>query len=341
MAKISTPLALLTGAIYAFSKFAPPHLRQSALDVIAPHLSDKSLSRLLLLCASTFCITTATKAILGVSGWLSRNSENNWVDDKYDWDNEIVLITGASSGFGQSIAMKLAARGTKIVTIDKDGLGDELQTYKNIHHYQVDISDWEALAATTDQLKADHGDPTVLILNAGICHKAPLLGKDFSKIRKLIDINLTSHFAMLQHFLPALVKNNHGHIMSLGSLSSYIPITGAADYSATKNGLCALHEALRQELRHVYKADKVRTTIVHPVWTRTPLIKDFEPDLKERGLPTLQLAETIDPIVNLLYSGYGGTLIVPGHLGFAAGIRGWPHWLQEGLRNTFNPYTGK
>ncbi|RVD80153.1 uncharacterized protein DFL_008059 [Arthrobotrys flagrans] len=341
MAKISTPLALLTGSIYAFSKFAPPHLRRPALDLITPHLSDKTLSRLLLLCASTFAITTVVKAVLGASGWFSRNAENNWVEDKYDWDRELVLITGASSGFGEKIAAKLATRGTKVVTIDKNGLGSQLQTYKNVHHYQIDITDWEALAATTEQIKAEHGDPTVLVLNAGICHKNPILSKDFSKIRAVIDINLISHFALLKDFLPAMVKNNHGHIMSLGSLSSYIPIPGAADYSATKSGLCALHEALRLELRHIYKADKVRTSLVHPLWTHTPLIKNFEPDLKDLGLPTLQLDETIDPIVGQLYSGYGGTLVIPNHLGFATGIRGWPHWLQEALRNAFNPYTGK
>ncbi|KAF3180066.1 hypothetical protein TWF132_004410 [Orbilia oligospora] len=322
MPQVSTPLALLTGSIYAFSKFAPLHLRQPALDLLTPHLSDKALSRLLLLCASTFAITTVAKSILGVSSWFSRNSENNWVEDKYDWDSELVLITGASSGFGEKIAAKLATGGTKVVTVDKNGLGPQLQTYKNVHHYQVDITDWEALGSAVEQIKVEHGDPTVLILNAGICHKIPILNKDFSKIRTLIDINLTSHFAMLQHFLPAMVKNNHGHIMSLGSLSSYIPIPGAADYSATKSGLCALHEALRLELRHIYKANKVRTSLVHPLWTHTPLIKDFEPDLKELGLPTLQLDETIDPIVGQLYSGYGGTLIVPNHLGFATGIRG-------------------
>ncbi|KAF3190919.1 hypothetical protein TWF225_001886 [Orbilia oligospora] len=322
MPQVSTPLALLTGSIYAFSKFAPLHLRQPALDLLTPHLSDKALSRLLLLCASTFAITTVAKSILGVSSWFSRNSENNWVEDKYDWDSELVLITGASSGFGEKIAAKLATGGTKVVTVDKNGLGPQLQTYKNVHHYQVDITDWEALGSAVEQIKVEHGDPTVLILNAGICHKIPILNKDFSKIRTLIDINLTSHFAMLQHFLPAMVKNNHGHIMSLGSLSSYIPIPGAADYSATKSGLCALHEALRLELRHIYKANKVRTSLVHPLWTHTPLIKDFEPDLKELGLPTLQLDETIDPIVGQLYSGYGGTLIVPNYLGFATGIRG-------------------
>ncbi|KAF3190920.1 hypothetical protein TWF225_001886 [Orbilia oligospora] len=345
MPQVSTPLALLTGSIYAFSKFAPLHLRQPALDLLTPHLSDKALSRLLLLCASTFAITTVAKSILGVSSWFSRNSENNWVEDKYDWDSELVLITGASSGFGEKIAAKLATGGTKVVTVDKNGLGPQLQTCKrmvqyksvtitsgypadileidkNVHHYQVDITDWEALGSAVEQIKVEHGDPTVLILNAGICHKIPILNKDFSKIRTLIDINLTSHFAMLQHFLPAMVKNNHGHIMSLGSLSSYIPIPGAADYSATKSGLCALHEALRLELRHIYKANKVRTSLVHPLWTHTPLIKDFEPDLKELGLPTLQLDETIDPIVGQLYSGYGGTLIVPNYLGFATGIRG-------------------
>ncbi|KAK6357730.1 hypothetical protein TWF718_002039 [Orbilia javanica] len=341
MAKISTPLALITGSIYAFSKFAPLHLRQPVLDLISPHISDGALSNLLLLCAATFAITTTTKAVLGVSGWFSRKSENNWVEDKYDWSKELVLITGASSGFGEGIAAKLASGGTKVVTIDKSPLGPQLQAYQNVHHYQVDVTDWEALDATNNQIKADHGDPTVLILNAGICHRIPIINKDFSKIKSLIDVNLTSQFAMLHQFLPSMIENNHGHIMSLGSLSSYIPIPGAADYSATKSGLCALHEALRLELRHIYKADKVRTSLVHPVWTHTPLIRDFEPDLKIKGLPTVQLDETIGPIVEQLYSGYGSTVVIPDNLGFATGIRGWPHWLQETLRNAFNPHTGK
>ncbi|EPS39060.1 hypothetical protein H072_7169 [Dactylellina haptotyla CBS 200.50] len=278
---------------------------------------------------------------LRINSWLSWKAENNWVEDKYDWDNELVLVTGASSGFGELIAEKLAKRGTKVITMSRRPLKPELSVYKNIHHYQADLSDWDGLTKVASKIKSEHGDPTVLILNAGVASRTPIMNKEFSDIKKLVDVNLTSHFAMLHHFLPAMIKRNHGYVMSIASVVSYLSMVGLCDYGSTKSGLIALHETLRQELRHVHKADKIRTSIVHTGWTKTPIIEDWEKGLKERGQATMTLEEAVDPIMELLYSGYGTRLIVPSILNFLPGVRGWPHWAQEFLRDKLNPYTGE
>jgi short-subunit dehydrogenase len=65
---------------------------------------------------------------------------------------------------------------------------------------------------------------------------------------------------LLQEFLPAMVKSNHGHIVSLASMASFSTQATNVDYAATKAGVLVLHEGLAQELRFVYNAPKVRTT---------------------------------------------------------------------------------
>ncbi|KAK6532108.1 hypothetical protein TWF694_003270 [Orbilia ellipsospora] len=330
-------LPLLTGSIYLFLKWAPSNYQQPVLTAIGPYISDSALGTVAKVCGWVFCLSMVS----GFNSWLSWKVENNWVEDKYDWNRELVLVTGASSGFGEMMAEQLAERGTKVITMARRPLKPELSAYKNVHHYQVDLSDWDGLALTAKQIKEEHGDPTVLVLNAGVASRTPFMQKKFTDIKKLIDVNLISHFAMLHHFLPAMIKKNHGYIMSIASVVGYLSMTGLCDYGTTKSGMVALHETLRQELRHVHKANKIRTSIIHTGWTKTAIIDDWEKGLKERGQITMPLADVVKPIMELLYSGYGTQLIIPGFLGFVAGMRGWPFWAQEFVRDKLNPYTGE
>src|SRR4051794_26056793 len=94
----------------------------------------------------------------------------------------------------------------------------------SVHFYHCDVTDYAKLETIASEIRADHGDPTVLVNNAGIGHKLPIIEKDISTIRKVIDINLVSNFAMIQQFLPAMVAKNHGHVVSISSLASYMSV---------------------------------------------------------------------------------------------------------------------
>ncbi len=103
-----------------------------------------------------------------------------------------------------------------------------------------------------------------MVNNAGVGSPFTLLAIDEAGIRRLLDINLVSHFLTVKEFLPAMVKANHGHVVTVASLASFLAIAPTVAYSCSKAGVMAFHEALSNELKVRYDAPKVRTTYVFP-----------------------------------------------------------------------------
>ena len=129
----------------------------------------------------------------------------------------------------------------------------------NVFFYQSDVTSSEEMKELGVKLRKDHGDPTVLINNAGIGVEGTILEKPEAAIRKTFEVNTLSHFVMVREFLPAMVKRNHGHVVTVASLASFAASGVMVDYACTKASALAFHEGLTQELRHWYGAKKVRT----------------------------------------------------------------------------------
>lgn len=110
------------------------------------------------------------------------------------------------------------------------------------------------------RIRAEHGDPTVLINNAGIGNNRNLFNVPPESLRKLFDVNLLAPFLLVREFAPAMARHNHGHIVNIASLASFSTQACNVDYAASKAGLLAMHEGLKQELKHVHMAPAVRAT---------------------------------------------------------------------------------
>lgn len=130
-----------------------------------------------------------------------------------------------------------------------------------------------------------------------------------------------------------MIKKNHGHVVTIASMASFIVIAQNVDYSCTKASALAFHEGLAGELKNRYKADQVRTTVVHPTWIRTPLVESLvnNPDFKGT---VLEPGDVSTAIVNQVFSGRSGQLILPERSSLLGSIRGWPSWLQTYVRNS-------
>jgi short-subunit dehydrogenase len=123
----------------------------------------------------------------------------------------------------------------------------------------VDIVTSESVKRVADEIRRDHGDPTVLVNNAGVMSGTPILDESEERLRLLFDINIVANFLLIKEFLPAMVKRNHGHIVQVASMASFVTGARNVSYAATKVAVLALHEGLAQELVHIYKANRVRT----------------------------------------------------------------------------------
>ena len=110
------------------------------------------------------------------------------------------------------------------------------------------------------RIRKEHGEPTVLINNAGIGTNKTILDETEAEIRRVFEVNTISHFLLVKEFVPAMIKSNHGHIVTVASMASFMVHSQNVDYACTKTSALAFHEGLAQELKSRYNASKVRTT---------------------------------------------------------------------------------
>ncbi|OOQ82501.1 putative short-chain dehydrogenase/reductase 2 [Penicillium brasilianum] len=213
--------------------------------------------------------------------WLSRRYLNAFADNT-EWDstNELVVITGGSSGIGAAIRSRLASNGTRVIILD---IQPPLEKIDNVFFYQTDISSSATIEQAAEKIRREHGDPTVLINNAGTGNDMLIVDQPTAETERIFNINILSHFHLVREFLPAMARQNHGHIVTVASMASFVTQGKNVSYACTKAAALAFHEGLTQELKHRYNAPKVRTTIVHPTLTRTPLVDHITRSQKSRN----------------------------------------------------------
>ena len=128
-----------------------------------------------------------------------------------------------------------------------------------------------------------------------------------------------------------MIARKKGHIMSTASMASFFGVASMVDYCTTKVGLLAFHEGLIQELKYRYNCPEIKTTIVHPGWTRTRLIQRVEEDLKRAGTPILDPKSVADAMVKQILEVKSGQIILGPSI--ASMLRALPTWLQEKVRD--------
>ncbi|KAJ8610945.1 hypothetical protein MRB53_038249 [Persea americana] len=310
-------------------------------------------------------------AVRATNNFLSRKVVNNWRTVQWKKEQEIVLITGGASGLGELLAHTIAKTCKKVIVFDLRPSKKSLRTYSlsfrgprvtkhqasNALFYEADVTDSARLKTLAvsyiqcicsehilvsvlprrsthsiqDEIRRDHGAPTVLVNCAGVGCGATILSETEEWIRRTFNVNIISHFLTVKEFLPEMIKNNHGHVVTIASIATFVTIPQVVDYSCTKAAALAFHEGLAMELKTRYNADKVRATVVHPWWVRTPMIEK----LIEAGTwtaPTMEPETVVDAIVAQLHSGEGGQIILPRHLAIVSMLKGFPSWLQHRIR---------
>ncbi|KAN0097551.1 hypothetical protein V8E55_001997 [Tylopilus felleus] len=204
--------------------------------------------------------------------WLStlyRNQRNLlFAPEPLDWSDQIVLITGGSSGIGELLANTLAVRNVNVVVLDIKPI--QTENY-NITYYQCDVSKWEEVEAVSKKVIEEVGHPTMLVNNAGVVQGKLILDLRPEDVYQTFGVNTFAHFWTLKAFLPKMIERNSGHIVTLASVMGLVGSAQMSDYSASKAALLNMHESLRYELDNRYDSPGVRTTIVCPGHVRTPL----------------------------------------------------------------------
>ncbi|XP_049637885.1 epidermal retinol dehydrogenase 2-like [Suncus etruscus] len=218
---------------------------------------------------------------------------------------EIVLITGSGSGIGRLLALSFARLGSVIVLWDVNKEGNE-ETCKmakeagatRVYTYTCDCSRREEVYRVADQVKKEVGDVSILINNAGIVTGKVFLNCPDELMEKSFDVNFKSHLWTYKAFLPAMIANNHGHLVCVSSAAGLLGINGLADYCASKFAAFGFAESMHMET-FAQKQRGIKTTIVCPFFINTGMF-DGSSTRSPLLLPILEPEYAAKKIVNAI-----------------------------------------
>ncbi|KAI9150873.1 Dehydrogenase RED2 [Paramyrothecium foliicola] len=249
---------------------------------------------------------------------LNHNTKVSW-----DWDQEMILVTGGSGGIGGATVQKLAQRGSKIVVLDVLPL-----TYKapsNVYYYKCDLTKYNQVQEVAASIRKDVGDPTIIIANAGICRGKPILEASELDVSLTFGVNTFGLIWTIKSFLPSLVAKNHGHLLIVASQTAYATTAGITDYSASKAAAVSIYEGIHTELKHVHGANAVRVSCVSPSHVQTGMFTGIK---SAPGMVTLTSEYLADTIAGILYKGDSRNIIVPASARWSPWLRVLPEWVR-------------
>lgn len=179
-----------------------------------------------------------------------------------------VLVTGASRGIGRAVARRLAVD-SHILALARDA-GRLESLAREIAHEggtcQPLVVDLRQPDAITRALAGT--EPDVLINNAGVMIKKPLVDLEPDEWQRMIDVNLSALYHVTRAVLPGMMARGRGHIVNIASITGRTAYPGGAAYSATKHAVLGLSESLMLEVR-----DRgVRVSVVLPGSVATAMI---------------------------------------------------------------------
>jgi all-trans-retinol dehydrogenase (NAD+) len=200
-----------------------------------------------------------------------------------------------------------------------------------VHYYKVDLTNAASVKEVGAKIRAEVGDPTILVNNAGIARGKTILETTERDLKFTFDVNAFAHFYTVQEFLPAMIKRNHGMVVTVASFAAWLTVPNMVDYGASKAAAASFHEGLSAELKTRYNAPKVRTVVVNQGYTKTALFTGYHNDAPFL-VPALEPETVADAVVRQILTGRSGQVITPAFGGTLQLLRGMPHWYSYGLR---------
>jgi len=167
---------------------------------------------------------------------------------------QIALVTGASRGIGQAIALALGAQqATVIGTATSEAGADSISSVfaENAikgRGMKLDVADSESVSACMQQVSAEFGSPDILVNNAGITRDSLLMMMKDEQWDDIINTNLSSVFRMSKAVVRPMMKKRSGRIINISSVVGATGNPGQTNYAAAKAGLVGFSKSLAREI---------------------------------------------------------------------------------------------
>ena len=171
----------------------------------------------------------------------------------FSLEGKVALVTGASYGIGFALATAFAEAGAKIAFNDiKQELVDKgLASYKekgiDAKGYVCDVTKEDQVQELVAKIEKDLGPINILVNNAGIIKRIPMIEMKAEEFRQVIDIDLNGPFIVSKAVIPSMIKNGGGKIINICSMMSELGRETVSAYAAAKGGLKMLTRNIASE----------------------------------------------------------------------------------------------
>lgn len=212
-------------------------------------------------------------------------------------EGKIALVTGASRGIGQAIALKLARSGAFVygtATSEKGAAAiNEYFEKENLNGkgLVLDVTNAEQIEEVMNQLSEKSQAPAILVNNAGITADNLLLRMDDDEWFKVIETNLSSVYRMTKVCIKSMFRARWGRIISIGSVVGSSGNSGQVNYTATKAGVIGFSKSLAQEIG----SRGITVNVVAPGFIDTDMTAALPDMVKEEMLKRIPLRQLGQP----------------------------------------------
>lgn len=197
-----------------------------------------------------------------------------------NFTNKVVLLTGASSGIGYSLAKSLPKENCSLALLSRSkSTLDELVTeIKNdgakALSYKCDVGNLDEVKHAFERIKNDFGRIDIAILNAGVSHRADVKNYSVEIARNIFDVNVFGIINFVEQLIPDFIQRKEGMIVGVSSLAEARGFPKSGFYNASKSAASLMLESLRVEL----KPYNIKVLTVKPGFVRTPMTdkNDFQ-----------------------------------------------------------------
>lgn len=190
----------------------------------------------------------------------------------------VVLITGATGGFGQELTRQLLSAESRLILTDLDadiveqqvaGIQQEISTGEVLAYLVADLSTSEGCDLLYKQVQGLNTPIDILINNAGIAVFGRMDEVPTEQWERLMHINLLAPMRLSSLFVADMIARRSGHIVNISSAAGWVATAGLTHYCTSKFGLRGFSEGLLDEV----KPYNVRVTAVYPFFSRTPILQ--------------------------------------------------------------------
>ncbi|OMJ17151.1 Short-chain dehydrogenase/reductase family 16C member 6 [Smittium culicis] len=220
------------------------------------------------------------------------------IKKRFDWTQQIIIVTGGSNGVGEQATKLFLSLGAKVAVLDINKPNYEFPQ-SQLKYYRCDAGNSKDVESTVKSISKELGTPTVLLNNVGIVKVKSFIDSSYEELDRVNSVTFSSHVYVTRAVLPLMIQNRKGHIISMASILSFSTHPKAVSYCAAKAAVHSFYEGLRQELGSRPESSNIEVSVVYPSHISTGMFAGVTvPKFLMLDITSEQVAEQVAKIID-------------------------------------------